>query len=77
MFDFGIEAVTRYAKSIAYYEGGIFLVEFRDYSTRLVINDAECDEVYVFEPEGRRTKNAARNKNSRLQLLQLDEPCRD
>jgi hypothetical protein len=51
MFDFGIEAVTRYAKSIAYYEGGIFLVEFRDYSTRLVINDAECDEVYVFEPE--------------------------
>jgi hypothetical protein len=37
MFDFGFEAVTRY-QEIEYY-GRIWLVEFRDYTTVLVISD--------------------------------------
>jgi len=53
MFDLGIEAITRYP-AIAYY-GAIWSVEFRDYTTALVISDSVnppyATDNYILEPE--------------------------
>lgn len=50
IFDLGIESVTDFG-SVAYYDR-IWTVEFRDYSTRVVLEDAADSptENYVLEP---------------------------
>lgn len=47
LFEFGLEAVTEY-QAIAHY-GPLWLVEFRDYTTVIVISDP--NENYIITPK--------------------------
>ena len=62
MLDSGIEAVTRYEEIACY--GPLWLVEFRDYSTALVIEDpVDCPDanhvLRVVEDNQRNARNRA------------------